>query len=176
MYDGAFAEGRAVGGALHVRRAGGGRARVVGRQAADGAAPEEEGEEDLVEAAEQRALLRRLREDTTGFVRAAARGDRARVVAAAHAPPHLPVLTGHVSSFSPYYLDTSRPSPRTNWIRLVPPPLQVAAAHAGVPLEARVRLFRLRDEPWVPQQVLGEGSERRAPARAPACTASVMPA
>jgi hypothetical protein len=131
VYDGAFAEGRAVGGALHVRRAGGGRARVVGRQAADGAAPEEEGEEDLVEAAEQRALLRRLREDTTGFVRAAARGDRARVV---------------------------------------------AAAHAGVPLEARVRLLRLREEPWVPQQVLGEDSERRPPARAPACTASVTPA
>jgi hypothetical protein len=36
-------------------------------------------------------------------------------------PPLPPVLTGHVSSLPPYQLDTSRPSSRTNWTRLVSP-------------------------------------------------------
>ena len=42
------------------------------------------------------------------------------------APPRLPpVLIGHVSSLPPYLLDTSRPSPRTYWTRLVPPPVLI---------------------------------------------------
>jgi hypothetical protein len=36
-------------------------------------------------------------------------------------PPSHSVLTGHISSLSSYLLDTSRPSPRTYWTRLVPP-------------------------------------------------------
>jgi hypothetical protein len=52
-------------------------------------------------------------------------------------PPLPPVLTGHVSSLLPYLLDTSRPSFRTNWTRLVPPSV-------GLPLAPELWLLHAR--------------------------------
>jgi hypothetical protein len=45
-------------------------------------------------------------------------------------PPSPPVLSGHVSSLTPYQLDTSRPSSRTNRTRRVPLAGGARAGHA----------------------------------------------
>jgi len=83
--------------------------------------------------------------------------------------PPFPVLTGHVSSFSPYKLDTSRPSPRTNWTRANashhpggaararPPAAPPGAAQAG-----GARPADLQEEPPAELAELREHRGRRA--------------
>ena len=56
--------------------------------------------------------------------------------------PPPPVLTGHVSSLPPYWLDTSRPSPRTDWTRLVP-----SSCRSGASTFTDWQVSRGRQEP-----------------------------
>jgi len=70
--------------------------------------------------------------------------------------PFPPVLSGHVSSLLPHYLDTSRPSSRTKWTRL-PPRLPGAGASL---LPGLLRTVRPRPAP----------PTRHPPRHATACT------
>ena len=89
---------------------------------------------------------------------AGVREGRAAQGRAAHQRGSPSVLTGHVSSFPPYQLDTSRSFPRTNWTLLVLPPVGLRQEAA----RARRRLPPGEPRQQPQPQLRGQFLRRRA--------------